>query len=110
MRGLSALAWRSIAVRRLRSFLTIVGIALGVAVLFASLAVNAGIDRSIARTVDDLVGKADLRISAFRESGLSAASVSATRNPLGVRIAAPIVEQRPSLRPPVEATNPVTAP
>src|SRR2546423_2499764 len=110
MRGLGALAWRSIAVRRLRSFLTIVGIALGVAVLFASLAVNAGIDRSIARTVEDLVGKADLRVSAFQERGLTAESVSAIRNTLGVRVAAPIVEQRTYLRPPIDAANPVTAP
>ena len=110
MRGLGALAWRSIAVRRLRSFLTIVGIALGVAVLFASLAVNAGIDRSIARTVEDLVGKADLRVSAFQERGLTAESVSAIRNTLGVRVAAPIVEQRTYLRPPIDATNPVAAP
>jgi putative ABC transport system permease protein len=110
VRGLGALAWRSVAVRRLRSLLTIVGIALGVAVLFASLAVNAGIDRSITRTVEDLVGKADLRVSAFQEQGLAASSVSAIRNTLGVRVAAPIVEERTYLRPPIDATNPVTAP
>jgi putative ABC transport system permease protein len=110
VRGLSALAWRSIAARRLRSVLTIVGIGLGVAVLFASLAVNAGIDHSIDRTVEDLVGSADLRVSAFQERGLSAKSVSAIRNTLGVRVAAPVVEQRTYLRPAIDSTTPVTAP
>ena len=44
MGGLSAYAWRSLAARPLRTLLTIVGIALGVAVLFAALATNAAID------------------------------------------------------------------
>ncbi len=110
MRGLSSLAWRSVAARPLRSLLTIVGIALGVGVLFASLAVNAGIDRSINSTVQDLVGRADLRISAFQERGLSAKSVSAIRNTLGVRVAAPVVEQRTYLRQAIDAPNPLPAP
>ncbi len=48
--------------------LTIVGIALGVAVLFAALATNAGIERLVERTVRDLVGRADLRVEAFGEA------------------------------------------
>ena len=51
--------------------LSIVGIALGVGVLFASIATDAGIEASIDRTVRDLVGRADLRVSAFGEAGLA---------------------------------------
>ena len=96
--------------RPLRSSLTIIGIALGVAILFASLAVSAGIDGSIARTVRDIVGDADLRVSSFQERGLSAESVTAIRSTLGVRVAAPVVEQRTYLRPPIDAVNLLTAP
>ncbi|MFL5680769.1 MAG: FtsX-like permease family protein [Chloroflexota bacterium] len=94
MRGLIPLAWRSLAARRLRSLLTIAGIALGVGVLFASLATNTAIDRSIDRTVRDLVGAADLRVSSFDDAGLSPASVSAIRSALGVGVAAPQIERR----------------
>jgi putative ABC transport system permease protein len=94
MGGLTALAWRSLAARRLRSLLTVVGIALGVGVLVASLAVDAGIERSIDRTVEDLVGRADVRISSFRETGLSDETVEAIRATPGVAVAAPAVERR----------------
>lgn len=99
MHGLGALAWRSIAARKLRSALTVAGIALGVGVLFAALATNAGIDSSITRTVSDLVGRADLRIAGFRESGLSPASVDAIRGTPGVAVAAPAIERRTYLGP-----------
>jgi putative ABC transport system permease protein len=99
--GLTSLAWRSLVARRLRSALTVVGIALGVGVLFASLAMDAGIERSIEQTVGGMVGRADLRVSAFTERGLSAASVSAIRNALSVDVAAPEIERRTYLRPDV---------
>jgi putative ABC transport system permease protein len=108
--GIASIARRSVVARPLRSVLTITGIGLGVGVLFASLAVNAGLDRSIARTVADIVGDADLRVSSFQEHGLSAESVTAIRSTLGVRLAAPVVEQKTYLQPPIDATNPVLAP
>ena len=94
MGGLSSLAWRSLAARRLRTALTILGVALGVGVLFASLATNAGIERSVDRTVHDLVGRADLRISAFQERGLSDETFTAIRTTPGVSVAVPEIEQR----------------
>ena len=112
MAGLTSLAWRSLIARRLRSALTVVGIALGVGVLFASLAMDAGIERSIEQTVTGLIGRADLRVSAFTERGLSAASVTAIRNALSVDVAAPEIERRTYLRPdvgaPVSLPPPVT--
>ena len=112
MRRLSSLAWRSLVSRRLRSLLTLIGIALGVGVLFASLATNAGIETSIDRTVRDIVGRADLRISAFRERGLADDTVEMIQNTPGVEVLAPAVERRtylgvvpgrigPALPPPV---------
>ena len=51
MGGLSSLAIRSLAARRGRTVLSVVGIALGIAVLHASLATDAGIAASTDRTV-----------------------------------------------------------
>ncbi len=94
MGGLNGLAWRGLRARPLRTVLTTFGVALGVAVLFAGLATNAGIDASIERTVSVLVGRADLRISAFGEAGLSDETVATIAATEGVAVAAPTIERR----------------
>ncbi len=99
MRRLSSLAWRSLVSRRLRGLLTTAGIALGVGVLFAALAVNSAIDTSVDRTVAQLLGNASLRVSTFQETGLGAATREAIANTPGVAVAAPEVERRTYLAP-----------
>jgi putative ABC transport system permease protein len=94
MRGLHALAWRGLRARTLRSVLTMSGVALGVAVLFAGIATDAGIEASVDRTVEGLVGRADLRVAAFGEAGLSPATVEAISATPGVAVAAPAFERR----------------
>jgi putative ABC transport system permease protein len=94
MRGLHALAWRSLRARPLRTALSIAGVALGVAVLFAGLATNAGVDAAIDRTVASLVGRADLRVAAFGETGLSTRTVDEIVGTPGVLVAAPALERR----------------
>ena len=110
MAGLTTLALRSLAARRLRTILTVLGIGLGVAVLFASLVTNVGIDRSIDRTVEDLVGRADLRVAAFQERGLSARTVEAIASTAGVEVAAPSLERRIYLRREVGSLGPLPPP
>ncbi|TAL10419.1 MAG: ABC transporter permease [Chloroflexota bacterium] len=105
--GLSRLSARTLTARPLRSLLTILGVALGVGVLSASLTLGAGLEAAINRTVRDLVGNADLRVSAFLERGLSDATVEAIRTMDGVSVAAPIVERRTFLSG-VSGTNPGT--
>ena len=92
--GLTSLAGRAVVARPLRSFLTILGVALGVGVLSASLTLGAGLDAAIERTVHDLVGNADLRVSSFLERGLSDATVNSIRTMDGVTVAAPTIERR----------------
>ena len=94
MRGLVPYAWRSLAARPARSLLTAFGIAIGVAVLVAALAVDAGLDASVQRTVDATVGRADLRVAAFTEAGLSSRTLDAVDGVPGVAVAAPATERR----------------
>ena len=94
MHGLHALAWRGLRARPLRSILTMSGVALGVAVLFAGLATDAGIQASVDRTVAGLVGKADLRVAAFGEAGLTRATLDTIAATPGVAVAAPTFERR----------------
>src|SRR5262245_9174123 len=92
--SLTALAFRSLRARPLRVALSALGVALGVAVLFAGLATNAGVEASVQSTVRDLVGRADLRVAAFGETGLSPETVADVAGTPGVAVAAPALEQR----------------
>jgi putative ABC transport system permease protein len=92
--GLDRLAWRTVAARPLRSFLTIVGIALGIAVLSASLTLGAALDAAVDKTVRDMVGRADLRVSGFLETGLSQNAVETIAATAGVEDAAAVIEHR----------------
>lgn len=94
MRGLTGLAWRSLRARPLRTALTTIGIALGVAVLFAGLATNAAIGDAADRTAHERLGRADLRIAAFSGSGLAPETVAAIRQTAGVATVAPVLERR----------------
>ena len=97
--SLTRLAFRSLRAQPLRAALSSLGVALGVAVLFAGLATSAGVEASVRGTVRDLVGRADLRVAAFGESGLSAATVAAIAGTPGVAVAAPAFERRTYLGP-----------
>jgi putative ABC transport system permease protein len=94
MKGLVPYAWRGLVARRTRSLLTLVGIAIGVAVLVASLAINAGLDAAVDRTVASMTGRADLRVAAFAETGLSESTLTALDGVPGVALTAPAIERR----------------
>src|SRR3954469_15903632 len=100
-----SLALRSLAARPGRTVLSIVGVALGIAVLYASLATDAGISASIDRTVRDLVGRADLRVESFGPTALSAGSLAAIQAAPGVTRAAPALERRTYLVPAIGSTS-----
>lgn len=107
-----SLALRSLSARRGRTILSIIGIALGIAMLYASLATDAGITSAIDRTVRTLVGRADLRIEAFGPRGLSSDSLAAIEAAPGVVTAAPALEKRTYLSVTAAQTSasaPVTA-
>ncbi len=94
MRALNALARRTLFARPLRSILTIIGIALGVGVLVAALVLNAGLDAAAQQSARDQLGRADIRVTAFLQSGLSPASIAAMTTTPGVADVAPALERR----------------
>jgi putative ABC transport system permease protein len=108
--SLDRLAFRSLRARPLRAVLSILGVALGVAVLFAGLATNAGLEASIRGTVRELVGRADLRVAAFGESGLSDATLAIIAGTPGVAVAAPALERRTYLIPDLASDAPLPPP
>jgi putative ABC transport system permease protein len=77
-----------------RSFLTIAGVALGVAVLFASLTAGATMDAAVDRAAADEMGRAVLRVQALEERGLSSVAVRAAEQAVGVSVAAPALERK----------------
>jgi putative ABC transport system permease protein len=78
-------------------------VALGVAVLFAGLATNAGIEASVDSTVSDLIGRTQLRVAAFGANGLSEETVKVIADTPGVAVTAPALQRRTYLGPDVEA-------
>jgi putative ABC transport system permease protein len=94
VRGLSSLAWRSLLARPLRSFLTVAGVALGVAVLFASLAAGATMDAAVEQAAADELGNSVLRVQALEEKGLTAETVALIDGTAGVAVAAPALERK----------------
>lgn len=94
MRGLNGLAWRGLRARGPRTVLTIVGVALGVAVLFAGLSTNAGIESAVDRAVSTMVGRSDLRVAAFGDTGLSSTTLATIADTPGIDVVAPAFERR----------------
>jgi putative ABC transport system permease protein len=80
--------------RPLRSFLTIAGIALGVAVLYASLAAGATMDAAVERAAADEMGHSTLRVQALEERGLSPQTLAIVAGAPGVSVAAPALERK----------------
>ncbi|HLH23188.1 MAG TPA: FtsX-like permease family protein [Chloroflexota bacterium] len=71
MPGLSLLAWRSLASRPLRTLLTLLAVALGVAMLVAVTATNATIDASLQEAANRLVGNVDAEVRSFGGAGFT---------------------------------------
>jgi putative ABC transport system permease protein len=94
VRAANVLARRSLLARPVRTILTVIGIALGTGVLVAGLVLNAALDAAVDRGVTDLLGRADVRVAAFEEQGLSQESVAAVAMTPGVAAVAPALERR----------------
>src|SRR5207253_3940534 len=81
--------WRQ---HRLRLALTLMGIALGVAVFFAVRTANTTLVNSLATTVEKLAGRATLQVSAG-EASLPQEVLASIRQTPGVQLAEPVIEK-----------------
>lgn len=91
---LSALAWRGLLARPLRSALTILGVALGVGIIAGTLVANQAATETVQRAAQELFGKATVRVRAFSDSGLTPRAVTTLRDLNGVTAAAAVSERR----------------
>jgi putative ABC transport system permease protein len=91
LRLLRVISWRHLRRHRLRTSLTFLGIALGVAVIFAIAVVNRSLASSFRSTIEQIAGKAVLQV-ANGESGVRDSLFPIVRDTDGVQNAAAAVE------------------
>ena len=91
---LATLAWRGLLARPLRTALSVVGVALGVAVVAATAITGASSDAALRSATADLIGSADVRLRAFAEGGFTPRTVQSLRDQPDVEAAAPVSERR----------------
>ena len=78
--------------RLLQEMFAIVGIAAGVALLFASQVASSSLSSSVAQLSKGIVGNATLQLLARDDQGFEAGMVAKVRHLPGVRVAAPLLE------------------
>src|SRR6266513_201357 len=76
---LATLAWRGLTARRLRTALTVIGVALGVALVSGTLLANQAASEAVERAAHEIIGKADLRVRAFDPAGFTPRTVQLLR-------------------------------
>ncbi len=91
---LATIAWRGLRARPLRTALTVAGVALGVAVVAATLITSRSADEAVQGAAAELLGRAELRVRAFRDEGFTPRTVETIRALPGVVAAAPVSERR----------------
>jgi putative ABC transport system permease protein len=89
--ALANITWKQWRRHRLRTLLTLLGIALGVAVFFAVRTANVTLINSLTTTIEKIAGKATLQISGG-ESGFPESVWETVKDTPGVRIAEPAIE------------------
>src|SRR3990170_251536 len=91
---LATIAWRGLLARPLRTALAIAGIALGVAVVAATVITGSSSEQALQAATADLLGRADVRLRAFDDAGFQPRTVQAVRALPDVEAVAPVSERR----------------
>ena len=91
-RVLRAVSLPRLSEHKLRTTLTVLGVALGVAMFLAVVIVNDSLMRGIASSIDDLAGSTDLQVSAGTD-GFSESLLETIRAQAGVARAVPLLQQ-----------------
>jgi putative ABC transport system permease protein len=91
---LATLAWRGLLSRPLRTAMAVLGIALGVATVAATIVAGSASEQALQSATADLLGRADVRLRAFADEGFGPRTVQAIRSLPGVVAAAAVSERR----------------
>ena len=91
---LATIAWRGLLARPLRTALAIAGIALGVAVVTATIITGSSSEQALRSATADLLGRADVRLRAFDDEGFQPRTLQALRALPDVDAVAPVSERR----------------
>lgn len=91
---LASLAWRGLLARPLRTALAAAGVALGVAVVTATIVTASSSQQALQSATADLLGSADVRLRAFDDAGFQPRTLQALRSLPEVEVAAPVSERR----------------
>ena len=91
---LATLAWRGLLARPLRTALAVLGIALGVAVVAATVVTGSASEQAVSAATADLLGRADVRVRAFADAGFGPRTLQSIRGRPGVVTAAAVSERR----------------
>ncbi|MCW2952807.1 MAG: hypothetical protein JWQ48_1977 [Conexibacter sp.] len=100
LRNLLFLYTRRMRTHPLQELLALVGIAVGVALVFAVQVANTSVAGSVEELVRGVTGSATLQVTARGSDGVDAAIVPAIARLPGVRTAAPAIEVRANVRGP----------
>ena len=91
---LASLAWRGLLARPLRTALAVSGVALGVAVVTATIIAGSSSQQALRSATADLLGQADVRLRAFADAGFQPRTLQALRALPDVVTAAPVSERQ----------------
>lgn len=91
---LASIAWRALLARPLRTALAVVGVALGVAVVTATIITGSSSQQALRAATADLLGNADVRLRAFADAGFQPRTLQALRALPEIATAAPVSERR----------------
>ncbi|HEX7224955.1 MAG TPA: FtsX-like permease family protein [Candidatus Limnocylindria bacterium] len=91
---LASIAWRGLLARPLRTGLAIAGVALGVAVLTATIITGSASQQALRGATADLLGSADVRLRAFADAGFQPRTLQALRALPEAAVAAPVSERQ----------------
>lgn len=82
---------------RVQEGLAVIGIAVGVALLFASHVAGTSLSRSVAQLTSEIVGRSQFQLAARGPTGFSERVLAEVRRVPGVKQALPVVEQEANL-------------
>ena len=91
---LASIAWRGLLARPLRTGLAVAGVALGVAVLTATIITGSASQQALRGATADLIGSADVRLRAFADAGFQPRTLQALRALPEAAVAAPVSERQ----------------